>query len=66
MTQGIETSLSCRAPSIFSTSASYTFTDSEQKPGDNKGRALNAVPEHIFNANVNLENYRKIQSLGAV
>ncbi|MFP3441985.1 TonB-dependent receptor, partial [Pantoea sp. SIMBA_133] len=33
--------------------ASYTYTDSEQKSGDNEGQPLTQVPRHLFNTTVN-------------
>ena len=34
-------------------SANYTYTDSEQKSGDNKGEPLTNTPEHLANAKLN-------------
>jgi outer membrane receptor for ferrienterochelin and colicins len=55
MVQGIETSLNYKAPSIVSLNAAYTYTDSEQKSGTNKGRGLNAIAKHIFNLGADFE-----------
>ncbi|MDR2033739.1 MAG: TonB-dependent receptor, partial [Helicobacteraceae bacterium] len=57
--QGIETSLNYKAPEIFSLNAAYTYTDSEQKSGDNKGRALNAIAKHMFNVGADFEITKK-------
>jgi outer membrane receptor for ferrienterochelin and colicins len=54
MVQGLETSLNYKAP-MFSINAAHTYTDSEQKSGDNKGRALNATPKYIFTAGVDFD-----------
>jgi len=35
--------------------ASYTYTKSKQKTGDFKGQALNKMPKHMFNANINYD-----------
>lgn len=54
-TQGIE--FSTKFP-LFIDSLSlrlnYTYTDSEQKDGDNKGAKLTNTPEHMANAKLNL------------
>jgi outer membrane receptor for ferrienterochelin and colicins len=39
---------------------SYTYTDSEQKTGTNKGKPLNDVSEHMFNAGLDLELTKKL------
>jgi len=36
-------------------SANYTFTDTEQKSGVNKGKPLNEVPKHMFNTTADWE-----------
>ncbi|MDR1912568.1 MAG: TonB-dependent receptor, partial [Helicobacteraceae bacterium] len=55
MVQGIETALNYKLPAIVSINAAYTYTDSEQKSGTNKGKGLNAIAKHMFNANVDFE-----------
>src|SRR5690606_10375630 len=49
ITQGVEASLSMPLTDTLSTTASYTFTDSEQKTGEFAGRPLNKLPRHLFN-----------------
>lgn len=39
---------------------SYTFTDSEQKTGANKGKPLNDIPKHMFNAGLDWDVNEKL------
>lgn len=55
VTRGVEASLSMPLSDTLSTTASYTYTDSEQKTGEYKGNPLNQLPRHMFNLSVNWE-----------
>ena len=50
VTQGLE--LAARLPIVdnWSLSLNYTYTDTEQKSGDNSGRPLTLTPKHMANA----------------
>ncbi|MCD6004666.1 TonB-dependent receptor [Halomonas sp. IOP_6] len=50
VTQGIELSTSYQFTPDWRLSANYTYTDSEQKSGNNRGEPLTDTPEHAFNA----------------
>ncbi len=49
VTRGVEASLSANLTDTLSTTASYTYTDSEQKSGQYKGAPLTQLPRHMFN-----------------
>ncbi|AEF54691.1 TonB-dependent receptor domain-containing protein [Marinomonas posidonica] len=49
-TQGVEISSKLLVTKSVSTSLSYTYTDSEQLTGDNKGSPLTSVPLHMATA----------------
>ncbi len=51
--QGVETSVKLPVMEQWSLSANYTFTDSEQRSGTNRGDPLNSTPRH--QASVNLD-----------
>lgn len=50
VTRGVEASLTLPLGRDYSLTGSYTYTDSEQKSGDDKGEPLNNLPEHMANA----------------
>ncbi|MGO2008369.1 TonB-dependent receptor domain-containing protein [Vreelandella alkaliphila] len=50
VTQGVELSASYQFTPDWRLSANYTYTDSEQKSGNNRGEPLTDTPEHAFNA----------------
>ncbi|MBA1271895.1 TonB-dependent receptor domain-containing protein [Stutzerimonas azotifigens] len=50
VTQGLELAGSWQFAPAWTLSANYTYTDSEQKSGDNKGEPLTNTPEHLANA----------------
>ncbi|SET32767.1 outer membrane receptor for ferrienterochelin and colicins [Marinobacter segnicrescens] len=52
-TRGIELGSSWQFAPEWSVSGNYTFTDSEQKSGENKGAPLTNTPEHLVNAAIN-------------
>jgi len=47
--KGVEFSVNYRLTQDIKLTASYTYTDSEQKTGDFKGEPLNKMPEHMLN-----------------
>jgi len=47
-------------------SANYTFTDTEQKSGANKGKPLNEMPKHMFNTTADWEISDQFSSWGRV
>lgn len=49
VTQGVELSLSAPLSETLDFTASYTYTDSEQKSGEYEGQPLNKLPEHLLN-----------------
>jgi len=53
VTQGLELAGSWEFAPAWTLSANYTYTDSEQKSGDNKGEPLTNTPEHLANAKLN-------------
>lgn len=52
VTQGVELSLDMALTDRLDLSASYTYTDSEQKSGENEGEPLTQLPKHLFSANL--------------
>ncbi|WP_355662273.1 TonB-dependent receptor domain-containing protein [Halomonas salifodinae] len=50
VTQGIELSTRLQLAPAWHLSANYTYTDSEQKSGENAGDPLTDTPEHAVNA----------------
>ncbi|MBQ0741669.1 MAG: TonB-dependent receptor [Pseudomonas sp.] len=52
-TQGIELGSRWEFAPAWSLSANYTYTDSEQKSGDNKGAPLTNTPDHLLFARLN-------------
>ncbi len=50
VTRGFETSLHARFARHWTLTANYTFTESEQKSGAEKGRPLYDTPRHMANA----------------
>ena len=54
-TQGIELATRIPLADAWWINANYTYTESEQKSGDNKGRPLTNTPDHMLNARLNLQ-----------
>ena len=52
-TRGVELASSWQFAPDWSVRGSYTYTDSEQKSGDNKGAKLTNTPEHVLHARLN-------------
>ncbi|WP_313524486.1 TonB-dependent receptor domain-containing protein [Stutzerimonas kunmingensis] len=53
VTQGLELAGSWQFAPAWTLSANYTFTDSEQKSGEDKGEPLTNTPEHLANVKLN-------------
>lgn len=53
VTQGLELAASWSFATDWTLSGNYTYTDSEQKSGDDKGQPLTNTPEHLANAKMN-------------
>ncbi|MCQ4299941.1 TonB-dependent receptor [Pseudomonas songnenensis] len=53
VTQGLELAGSWQFAPAWTLSANYTFTDSEQKSGKDKGEPLTNTPEHLANVKLN-------------
>ncbi|KRW62786.1 TonB-dependent receptor domain-containing protein [Pseudomonas sp. TTU2014-080ASC] len=49
VTQGLELAASWNFAPAWTLSGNYTYTDSEQKSGENKGQPLTNTPEHLAN-----------------
>lgn len=52
-TSGIELASSWQFARNWSVRGNYTFTDSEQKSGENRGAKLTNTPEHVLHARLN-------------
>ncbi len=52
-TRGIELASSWQFAPDWSVRGNYTYTDSEQKSGENRGAKLTNTPEHVFHARLN-------------
>lgn len=55
VTQGVELAGSWRFAPAWTLAMNYTYTDSEQKSGDNKGAPLTNTPEHMAHARISWE-----------
>lgn len=53
VTQGLELATSWNFAPAWTLSANYTYTDSKQESGSNKGEPLTNTPEHLANAKLN-------------
>ena len=53
VTQGFELAGRWQFADAWSINANYTFTDSEQKSGEDKGEPLTNTPKHLANASLN-------------
>ncbi|ATR84713.1 ligand-gated channel protein [Pseudomonas defluvii] len=54
--RGVEATLDWAITQRLTLATNYTFTDSEQKSGALKGKALNQMPRHMFNATLDWQN----------
>ncbi|MBT2771497.1 TonB-dependent receptor [Halomonas sp. ISL-60] len=62
ITQGVELSTSYQFAPDWRVNANYTYTDSEQKSGDNKGEPLTDTPEHAINATLRWQATAKLDT----
>lgn len=60
--KGAEFTLDYAITPSITASASYTYTDSEQKTGDFKGQALNKIPKHMTNINLDWQATENLTS----
>ncbi|WP_445375011.1 ligand-gated channel protein [Photorhabdus tasmaniensis] len=59
---GVEATMNWDIIEDWSLTANYTYTDSEQKSGDFKGKALNKTPKHMANATLNWQTLPEMQT----
>ncbi|WP_109441258.1 ligand-gated channel protein [Acinetobacter haemolyticus] len=64
--RGAEATLGWKVLPNVNLSANYTFTDTEQKSGVNKGKPLNEMPKHMFNTTADWEINDQFSSWGRV
>lgn len=62
ITQGVELSTSYQFAPDWRVNANYTYTDSEQKSGDNEGEPLTDTPEHAVNATLRWQTTAKLDT----
>ncbi len=60
--RGVEATMNWDIVEDWSLAANYTYTDSEQKSGKNKGKPLNKMPKHMVNATLNWQALPEIQT----
>jgi outer membrane receptor for ferrienterochelin and colicins len=53
--RGVEATFGWQPTDDVRLTANYTFTDTEQKSGLNKGKPLNEMPKHMFNTTVDYQ-----------
>lgn len=58
--QGIEITTDYNITDNLTYKHSYTYTDSEQKSGDNRGKPLNNISKHMFNVSLDWEATTKL------
>ncbi|OOE67011.1 ligand-gated channel protein [Salinivibrio kushneri] len=61
VTQGVEASLFVPVTETVDVSASYTYTDSEQKTGDYKGQPLTQIPQQLAYGEVNWQATERLR-----
>ncbi|KMJ44096.1 outer membrane siderophore receptor [Xenorhabdus khoisanae] len=64
--RGIETTMNWDIVESLSLAANYTYTESEQKSGKEKGIALNKVPKHMVNATLNWQALPEMETWARV
>ncbi|HCM63690.1 MAG TPA: ligand-gated channel protein [Morganella sp. (in: Bacteria)] len=64
--RGVEAIMNWEMTDTLSLSANYTFTDSEQKSGKFKGKALNKTPKHMANATLDWDTTQDVKSWSRV
>ncbi|MGM0825989.1 MAG: TonB-dependent receptor domain-containing protein [Pseudomonadota bacterium] len=62
ITQGVELATSYQFTPDWRLSANYTYTDSEQKSGENEGDPLTDTPEHAVNATLRWQATAKLDA----
>jgi outer membrane receptor for ferrienterochelin and colicins len=62
ITQGVELSTGYQFTPDWRLNANYTYTDSEQKSGNNKGEPLTDTPEHTINATLRWQATAKLDA----
>lgn len=62
ITQGIELAASYQFNPDWRLNANYTYTDSEQQSGENKGDPLTDTPEHAVNATLRWQTTTKLDT----
>ncbi|MCG8164582.1 TonB-dependent receptor, partial [Brenneria goodwinii] len=60
--RGVESTFNWDITDDLSLASSYTYTHSEQKSGEFKGKPLNQMPKHMFNSTL---NWKATEDLGA-
>lgn len=60
--RGVEAIMNWQIADSVDLMANYTFTDSEQKSGDFKGKPLNKMPKHMANATLNWDTTQDIKT----
>lgn len=60
LTQGAEVSLAASLSEVLELTASYTYTDSEQKSGEYKGEPLTQLPRHQVSASLDWQVSNKL------
>jgi outer membrane receptor for ferrienterochelin and colicins len=58
--RGVEASVDYNLTPEMLLSASYTYTESEQKSGEFKGEPLNKIPKHMLNANLDWQKTEQL------
>lgn len=66
VTQGMEASIFVPIGDTVDVSASYTYTDSEQKTGEYKGQPLNQIPKSLAHGEVNWQATEKLSPWASV
>ena len=62
MTQGVELSTRYQFSPAWRISGNYTYTDSEQQSGNNRGEPLTDTPEHALNATLRWQTTPKLDT----
>lgn len=62
VTQGVEVAGRYQFAPAWSLNANYTYTETEQKSGDNEGWPLNDTPEHQLNAALNWQTSDRLST----
>lgn len=60
VTQGLELAARWQFSPQWALSGNYTFTDSEQKSGENKGEPLTNTPEHLANVRLDWQTSERL------